>query len=254
MDFKATVDLGRFQRWLYVAWFDFVVTYRKTTLGPFWLLVGPALFIAVLGALYSRVNSVSADVLIPHLTIGLILWTLIGGFVTKSTTVFQRNRAQILQGSMSLTDIVMVDVITIFLQFLHQIIIIVVVLLIFRQDIGLYALVSLLGLTVLIANGLWLSMAFGILGARYRDLYQVAAAIMRMAFLATPIIWVTRPGLGPFLLLNPFYHFLEIVRAPLLGNPVPFVSWAVVLALTAGGFIFAVFLYRRYGRLVPLWV
>ena len=81
--------------WIYTAWFGFLIRYRKTLLGPIWLLVGPILFIVTLGLLFARIGGVEPAKFVPHLTIGLIVWTLISGFVTGSTTVFQRGRAQI---------------------------------------------------------------------------------------------------------------------------------------------------------------
>ncbi len=82
---------------------------------------------------------------------------------------------------------------------------------------------------------------------------------MRIAFLATPILWM--PGtmgrggvMGAFLVFNPFYHFIELVRAPLLGNPIAPLSWIVVLAITVAGFALARFFNRRFGRYIPLWV
>jgi ABC-type polysaccharide/polyol phosphate export permease len=259
MSLSRVIDRRMVERWIYVAWFDFVVSYRKTTLGPFWLLVTPFLFIAVIGWLYSRVNSMDPEIFVPYLAVGIVVWTLISGFVNKSTTVFQSNRPQILQGSMSLIDIVMVRTITTALEFAHQIIIIIVVLIFFRVSITLYSLISVIGLGIVIANGFWITMTFGIVGARYRDLSQITAAIMRIAFLATPIIWFAYGGakgkfLGVFLLLNPFYHFLEIVRAPLLGYPIEATTWIAVLLITAGGFGLTMYLYKRYSSLVPLWV
>ena len=247
------------QSWLFAAWLTFLMRYRKTLLGPAWLLVGPALFIAMLGLLFSAVSGIPRATFIPHLAIGLTVWTLISGFVTGSTTIFQRNRPQILQGGMPLADLVMVDVFTTVLQFVHQLVIIVVVFVIFRLGIGHYALVSLVGLMLLIANGIWLTVVFGIIGARYRDLSEIVQAIMRIAFLATPIIWMPGEGgrsgiMDVFLNFNPFYHFLEIVRAPLLGNAIAPLSWLVVLSITALGFALAQLMYARFARLVPLWV
>ena len=39
------------------------------------------------------------------------------------------------------------------------------------------------------------------------------------------------------LYLNPFYHFIEIVRAPLLGNEIQALSWMIVLSVTVIGFV-----------------
>lgn len=247
----------RFSSLLYMTYFDFAVHYRKTMIGPVWVLMGPTLFITTLGLLFAEVASIDRSVFIPHLTIGFITWTLIQGFVTGSTTVFQRGRAQIMQGGMSLIEIVIVDVMRTVLQFLHQIIIVGVVFYLFEVPLTFYSLMSFVGLAVLIANGAWLTMFFGIVGARYRDLSEIVMAIMRIAFLATPIIWM--PGdagnvMNAFLTFNPFYHFLEIVRAPLLGNEVATLTWMVVGGFTLVGSGITAFFYRQLHFRVPLWV
>ena len=263
LSFRKRLHLATLERWIYVAWFSFVVQFRRTTLGPLWLILNPLLFIILLGTLYAKVGRVEPAILIPSMTVGVVVWTLIGGFLGQSATVFQRNRAQLLQGSMNLTEIALVEVITIVLQFMHQILIIVGVFIIFLQPITLYSLLSLVGLALVIANGYWLTMVFGIVGARYRDLAPVMTAVLRIAFLATPIIWVvpavaegnSRGGLlGPFLFFNPFYHFLEIIRAPLLGNPIAWPTWIVVLLITISGFALLDYMQKRFARLVPLWV
>lgn len=252
-------SLKRCQSWLYVAYFAFLIRYRKTILGPTWLVVGPALFVAALGFLFSDINGVRYSVFVPYMATGLIVWTLVSGFLINSATVFERSRPQILQGGMSFADIIMVDVFSTILQFLHQIVIIIVVFLIFGIAMHLYALVSLIGLALLVVNGIWLSVVFGIVGARYRDLDEIIQAIMRIAFLATPIIWM--PGdegrgglLGVYLTFNPFFHALELVRAPLLGDPILSSSWLIVLAFTVGGILLAHLMYTRFSRQVPLWV
>lgn len=243
----------------YLTFIDFLIRYRRTALGPLWLLVGPGLFIFFLGSLFSRVSNIDASIFIPHLTIGLIFWTLIQGFVTNSTTVFQRARPQILQQGMQLKDIIVMDMGTTLLQFLHQLVLIFVVMIYYQTPITLFASTSLLGLAIMVANGYWISILFGIIGARYRDLTEITQALMRIAFLATPIIWM--PGdlskgdvLSPYLMLNPFYHFMEIVRAPLLNQPISLISWAIVLTITILGLVTAHFFYGRYHKRVPLWV
>lgn len=248
-----------FNRWLYTAWLQFLVQYRKTLFGPAWLLVGPAMFICILGLLFANIGDSVPAVFVPHLAIGLIVWTLINGFVAGSTTVFQRGRAQILQGGMNLIDIIMVDVFSTILTFLHQIILVFAVFIFFGIDVFLYSLVSLLGLALLIINGLWLALFFGIIGARYRDLAEITQAIMRIAFLATPIIWMPgSAGRGGvmviFLKYNPFYHFLELIRAPLLNQPIAPLSWIVVIVITVFGVGLANVFYSRFHKQVPLWV
>lgn len=246
-------------KWFYYGLVQFLIRYRRTALGPLWLLVGPALFIALLGKLYAHIGAAEAATFVPHLTVGLIVWTLINGFIVGASTVYQRNRAQIMQGGQSLDDIVAVEVMTTVLAFLHQLPIIVAVFFIYGVPMHWSALLSLLGLALIVANGVWVTRVFGILGARYRDLSEVFQAIMRIAFLATPIIWMPGAGMqggimGHFLVFNPFAHFLQVVRAPLLGEPIEPLSWAVVITITVAGFALAQVFSGRYARFVPLWV
>lgn len=240
-------------------WLRFLVRYRMTALGPIWLLIGPSLFIAVLGFLYAEIGTADPYVFIPHLAAGLVLWTLIAGLVTGSTTVYQRNRADIMQGGQTLGDVVTNDVITTLLGFLHQVPIVVVVFLIYRVHLGWTALLSIPGIVLIVANGVWATQVFGVFGARFRDLSEIFSALMRIAFLATPILWMPGPDtkgtvMGAFLTYNPFYHFMEIVRAPLLGNPISPLTWGVVVSTTVIGFLLAYLVNRRFSRYVPLWI
>jgi ABC-type polysaccharide/polyol phosphate export permease len=77
-------------------------------------------------------------------------------------------------------------------------------------------------------------------------------------FYITPIIWpadlLRSRQLSWVVDFNPFYHFLEIVRAPLLGNPIAWSTWIVVFLVTIGGFALLDFMQKRFARLVPLWI
>ncbi|MBZ0164063.1 MAG: ABC transporter permease [Notoacmeibacter sp.] len=242
-----------------IAAFGFLINYRKTMVGPLWLLIGPSLFIVVLGGLYAKIGATEPDKFIPHLSVGLICWTLITSFTNQAPTVFQRARTQILQAGLSLDNIAMLSIITSVIIFIHQIPIILVVFFLYGISPTFGVIQSLVGLVFLIASGVWVTRLLAILGARFRDLSEIVQAIMRIAFLVTPILWMPavaeRGGaLGHYLLYNPFFHFIEVVRAPLLGNTVEVGSWIVVLVVTAAGNIFTHFFSRSYLRFVPLWI
>ncbi len=70
---------------------------------------------------------------------------------------------------------------------------------------------------------------------RFRDVSQVISNIIQIAFFLTPIIW--QPSQGrvsqEFILLNPFYHMIELLRAPLLGHPPTLLNWVVSLGVVA---------------------
>ena len=54
--------------------------------------------------------------------------------------------------------------------------------------------------------------------------------------------------------VNPFYHFIEVVRAPLLGQAPGLLSWIVVLSMTLGGWLVTFEFFRRHRRRIAYWV
>ena len=46
---------------LYTTWLTFLIRYRKTLLGPAWLLVSPALFIAMLTVSFQSIRAASTN-------------------------------------------------------------------------------------------------------------------------------------------------------------------------------------------------
>jgi ABC-2 type transport system permease protein/lipopolysaccharide transport system permease protein len=54
--------------------------------------------------------------------------------------------------------------------------------------------------------------------------------------------------------MNPFFHLIEIVRAPMLGEPLSTSSWVYVGVMTVAGWLAAVIAYRRYAKFVPVWL
>jgi ABC-2 type transport system permease protein/lipopolysaccharide transport system permease protein len=238
-------------------WFGFVVRYRKTIMGPLWTVIGPALFILVLGGLYSQINDAEPGRFVPHLTVGIVVWTFINSIVSGGPSVFTDKRGVILQGGMTLSEISVVSILSELLLLLHQLILIVFVMIYFSIPLTPYSLVAIVGFAILMLNAGWVIMLFGILGARYRDIREIATAVMRIAFLATPIIWMPEQRGGftkIFLDYNPFYHMIEIVRAPLLGNSIGGLTWFAVIAVTVAGYGACFFMYRRYAPYVVLWV
>ena len=138
----------------------------------------------------------------------------------------------------------------------HNILIFVVVAVIFSIRPGWVGLLALPGLALLCLNGVWAGLLLGLVSARFRDVPQIVASVVQVAFFLTPIIW--KPELLPdcalVLDLNPFFHFVELVRAPLLGRAPGLGSWLTVLGITLGGWLVTLAMYRRYRWRVAYWL
>jgi ABC-type polysaccharide/polyol phosphate export permease len=125
------------------------------------------------------------------------------------------------------------------------------------SSIGL--LLAVPGLLLIYINALWMSAVFSLAGARFPDFGQLLNNISIFLFLLTPIIWYpeTMPAgslRGQLMRLNPFYHLVEVFRAPIMGGQIEPLSLWYVGVMTVVGLLVATFAYRRYARFVPLWI
>lgn len=253
------------KRWMLTTWFKLLVRYRRMAIGPIWMLLTPILFIGFLGALFVGLSDFSTSVFIPHMAIGFIIWTLLGGYVARAATVFARNEAYIQQGGIPQSEIVLIDNSELVIHFLHQAILIALVAFYYDLSDGWGWVWAIPGFFIVVLNGYFFTIIFGILGARYQDLREVLETIAGIAFLATPIIWIPReiegasvsakvPFIEMYLDYNPFHHFMEIVRAPLMGTEISDLTWAFVAGITVIHALCAWVFYNRYRHMVPIWL
>ena len=245
-----------FHLWGMLGWQDIRRRYRRSRLGPFWITISMAVLVAVLGTLYGVLLKVEVADYAPFLALGFIVWSLISGLAAEGSNAFTDAAHIIREVSLPLSVHVYRVVWRNLIVFFHNIAIFVVVAILFSIWPGWSGLLVLPGLVLLCLNGVWIGLLLGIVSARFRDLPPIVDSLMRIAFFVTPIIWM--PSLLPdraiLLDLNPFFHVLELVRAPLLGQVPGPASWLVVSGITLGGGLVTFELFRRYRRRIAYWV
>jgi ABC-type polysaccharide/polyol phosphate export permease len=117
--------------------------------------------------------------------------------------------------------------------------------------------VAIPAFALLVANLLWSALLVAVICTRFRDMPQIIANMLQVAFYLTPVIWLPEllSGHHRWLLnLNPFYHLLEIVRAPLLGRLPGMESWIVCGVIAVLGWFVALFAFSRYRHRIPYWL
>jgi ABC-type polysaccharide/polyol phosphate export permease len=132
----------------------------------------------------------------------------------------------------------------------HHMVIVLVVLIYFGSWRTANYPVAALGLFFLLINVAWISMLVAIISARFRDIPQIVQAVTQAAAIMTPVFWPSDrigPKYRPILDLNPFYHLLEAVRAPLLGRQVAEHTYLFLAAMAVVGWLvtFAIFANTR---------
>ena len=245
-----------FRLWGMLGWQDVRQRYRRSTLGPFWLTISMGALVGGLGVLYAGLFRMDVADYLPFVAAGLILWGLISGLITEGSAAFIGAEGIIKQVNLPLSVHVYRVVWRNFIVFAHNVVIYVAAAVFFSIQPGWTGLLVLPGLALLCLNGVWVGLLLGLISARFRDVPQIAASIVQVAFFLTPIIW--KPELLPeraFILdLNPFFHLLELVRAPLLGQAPGLVSWLAASGITLGGWLVTLVMYRRYRWRIAYWV
>jgi ABC-2 type transport system permease protein len=124
-------------------------------------------------------------------------------------------------------------------------------------------LLAIPAIVLVFLNSAWVSIVFGIFSTRYRDIAPILSSTTLMLFVLTPVMWTTKSlheqggsvsERAQLAELVPTFHYLEIVRAPLLGEPQALRHWVVVLAITLAGWIVAILAMKQYRSRVPYWV
>lgn len=255
-DLKRSITRPAF--WLYYSWIEILLRYRSTWLGPLWIVLNLVVFITFLGALYSHILSFDLNVYLPHLAIAVTMWNFFIAVCTHGCSVLRIHKGFILNGNTTLTDFVMKTVALHLVIMLHNLVVVVAIFAIFGVKPGWNVLIAAAGIGLAYLNAIWVATLFGIIGARYTDFGEMVSAVMRIAFFLTPIVWMPhhkiRESVEPFLIFNPFYHFLEIVRAPLLDGHFPQMEFGVVLVITVVGFAVSSYFYNKYKDVVVLWI
>jgi ABC-type polysaccharide/polyol phosphate export permease len=242
--------------WAMLGWNDIRQRYRRSVLGPFWITISMAVFITLLGVIYSHIFNIGLKTYLPYLSLGYILWGFISQTTAESFVSFQESERIIRQIRLPYSIYVFRVVWRNFIVFLHTIVIFVPVAIIYDVRPGMTALLAIPGLMLVCINQAWVTLSLAILCTRYRDVQQIVATGIQIMLFATPIIWPVS-ALGPAVIIaniNPLHHLIEVVRAPMLGEVPPVLSWVAVVVCALVGWSVAILLLRRAARRLVFWL
>lgn len=253
----ACQALCAYDFWVTFAWNDIKVRYRRSRIGQFWITLSIAIFILGVGLFYSQVLHTPVNKYLPDLACGFILWNLMSSIVLEGCRSYIESAPILQQQKLPLIVFPIRVVARNAMIFLHNFILIPVIWLMFGYGNLVYLPFAIAGLFLLLVSGVSVSLVMGMVAARFRDVPQICQSIMQVAFFMTPIIWQPGSVRGKselVLLLNPFAYYLEIIRKPLLGQPVDVAYWAVALVLTAILAVGSILFYARFRSRIAYWL
>jgi lipopolysaccharide transport system permease protein len=239
-----------------LAWGDLQARYRRSALGPWWLTLGTGLGTAGLGLVWSELFQLDRATFVPSLTAGLVMWQLLSGCITEGTTTFWRQASLIRNLRIPLALYPIQMVVKHAINFLHVVPVYAVVAVVFDVPVTSATLLTVPCLVLVFANLLWITMLLSMLGARFRDLEYLLAAAMPILMFLSPVFYRPSylPITGPLIWLNPFSHFIELVRYPLLGSAPPAFVVLTNVAMLVLGTAATVRLFNAKHDRIAYWV
>ncbi|MCC8109063.1 MAG: ABC transporter permease [Planctomycetes bacterium] len=243
--------------WTHYAWFDIKLRYRRSTLGPFWITINLMVMVLTVGLLYSKLFRMEIGDFLPYFAVGVTVWNLISNVINDSTSVFISVESLIRQVNLPYSLHIVRALARNIIIFLHSLIFLLACSLYFGKLTLTYLLYFPVMLLLLTLIFFFLSLIIAVFATRFRDMPQIILSVLQVLMLLTPIFWlrsILPAGMEYIYKLNPFYHFIEILRAPLLGQPIGqgsvIVSVLCLLILCGISIPFFAFYRKR----IPYWL
>ena len=242
--------------WALLSWHDIKLRYRGSLLGPLWLTISMGVMVGALAIVYGSLFEQDLSDYVPYLTCGFIAWGLILGTLSEGCLTFIGSEALIKQIRLPLSIFVYRVGWRNVIVLSHNLVIYAVVVAVFDRWPGWIGLLAIAGVAGVTISLLWAVLALGMVCARFRDVAPIVSNVMQLAFFVTPIIWKPEDIKGNAAMVdaNPFFHFIEVIRAPLLGQTPTATNWMVVAATGVVGWGVTIALYRRFRPRIAFWV
>lgn len=230
--------------------------YKNTALGAFWVTATTIVMVTGLSILYGQILGADLKTFFPYVAIGVIVWGLISTLVNDGAAAFILGANVFNQTPIAKSVFAFRAVGLAYLTFGFRVMLIVVVLAATGTAVSISSiLLSLCGLAIIAWTGFWFALVTGTIGLRFRDVGELIAAVMTISFLLTPVFW--QPGrLGKYswaVDFNPFHHYINIVRGPLLGLDSIGLSFAVTIACAVLITIAGVCVFGQFARRLSYW-
>jgi ABC-type polysaccharide/polyol phosphate export permease len=248
--------LRAWRLWTRFAKDDLRARFRRSWVGPFWLVLTTAIFVGALGFVYGSLFQLEMWTFLPFVAVGLVIWGFISAVASEGVMTFVEAESFIRQIRVSLFVYVMRVVWRNTLVLAYQMVVaLAVVFALAAPDFWLLPLAAF-GLLLVLLQATWIVPLLGLVGVRFRDLHPIISNLLQVMFFVTPILW------SPALLgerrwiadINPLHSLISVVREPLMGVPPEPYAYVMVAGMTICGFLMTTLLFSRFSSRVVYWL
>jgi len=259
--FKALNDdiLAGFSKWR-VIWFisftDLKAKYRRTLLGPLWIVIGLAAGSIGLGFLWSVLWDVPTEEILPRITVGFLVWIFISTSIIEGSNSLISQEPVIKNLALPFSFFPLLSLCRQVINFLHSLIIVLILYLIYPPPDFINLLWFLPAITLTLLNIFLVTFFLSILSARFRDIPPMIASVMPMLFFLSPVLFRIQQAesLSWLMWLNPLTYIITVLRDPLLGQRPELIFFGAMGIFVALTYILLAFLIDKKINNIVYWV
>ena len=250
-------SIKNYYSWSYLAYFDLKLKYRKTYLGPWWVVVGMAISAGVLCLLWSTIFNLDWRNFLLYLFSGFIIWTWLISIINDGPEVFYGSASLIKAYTVPPVFHVLRKSYLNLLLFIHHLPLIFILVFIMQPNTAPRVFLTLpLAIFLIFINSVLYSSTIGIISARFRDVEPTIKALMAPMLLLTPVLWKPEM-LGEnmtYIYMNPFTYFVGILRNDITGIEFDIYMWVGAFTITLINIIVFILLYSSKKNKLIFWL
>jgi len=239
------------------AWNEIKLKYSRSVLGPLWEVATTVAFVFGFALLGSIIFNENRTQYVAYLTAGIIYWQFFVVNLNEASNAFIANTSEINTQSVSYFGIIVNILLRNIMIMAHNLPLLIGVAY-FTGNFGWNTLLFIPGMLTLVLVFLPINLLVAMITARYRDTKYAISMIMQFLFYFTPIFWpadrITTYPERLLIELNPFYHLLEVVRAPSLGKAPDLENYLVSLGIFVTFTILSSLAFVRFRKRLVYWL
>jgi lipopolysaccharide transport system permease protein len=239
-----------------MAWLDIKMRYRRTKLGPLWMVLFSFVTTVCTAIFASVLFKMNFGDFFPYVCCGMVVWAYVASIITDSCNLFIAQAPLIKNTNVSLLNFGLRMFVKNTIVFMHSLVIVFLVILYYKVPINSSFFLIIPGLLIFMISSFALSITLGFLCTRYRDFLQLVNSTLGLLVFVTPIMWKAEMlGKWEFVVnLNPLTHYVTLLRDPLLGKTPSLLNYGVAVGF--GGFLLLVtaLFYNRYRKRLVHWI
>lgn len=245
-----------YHSWKSLALRDIKTAYRRSYLGILWISLSMTITLVALSFVYSYLFPVTLSEYLPFLAVSYVTWGLISNSLNSACFVFISKHSYIKQRPIPLTVFILSNISMNTFIFLNNMAVALFFVLVVGNGFSWSMLILPFSLLLIIVTAFSVSMILGTVTCRFRDAGQIVNSITQLAFFVTPILWKPEFLSDRFIIAfaNPFFHYIELIRAPIIEKEIPLTSLGITLAITTFLFGLGFWLINKRRKVIPFWV